>query len=63
MPSVKSGSHVNDNIDDVTDRKLREQLRRIVLPKPIALRSESAEPPKDLKSAVDRITQKMEFLK
>jgi len=56
-----TSSRVNELNEEAVEMALRKQLRRIVLPKPLSVRNQEA-PPKDLKSVVDRIGQKMAFL-
>lgn len=58
--SVASSKRSEQN-EEAVEEALRKQLRRIVLPKPISIKSDEA-PPKDLKTLVDRISQKMSYL-
>lgn len=52
---------MSEHNEEAVEEALRKQLRRIVLPKPIALKSDEVLP-KDLRSTVERISQKMVFL-
>jgi hypothetical protein len=53
-----ASSKISESNEEAVEMSLRKQLRRIVLPKPISIKSPEA-PPRDLRSTLDRIGEKM----